>query len=61
MPDLLYYVNEKDEIASVSTEWLHFARANDGEVLLPPQILGRQLWDFIGDLETQHIYRLLYD
>lgn len=60
MSDLLYHLNASDEISSVNEEWLVFARANDGEPLLPPQILGRPLWDFIGDVETQHIYRLLH-
>ena len=60
MSDLLYQLNASDEISSVNEEWLRFARANDGEPLLPPQVLGRPLWDFIGDLETQHIYRLLH-
>jgi hypothetical protein len=58
--DLLYHLNAWDEISSVNEEWLSFARANDGEPLLPPGILGRPLWDFIGDLETEHIYRLLH-
>jgi hypothetical protein len=58
--DLLYQLNASDEISSVNEEWLRFAQANDGQSLLSPQILGRLLWDFIGDLETQHIYRLLH-
>jgi hypothetical protein len=58
--DLLYHLNASDEISSVNEEWLRFAQANDGEPLLPPEVLGRSLWDFIGDLETQHIYRLLH-
>jgi hypothetical protein len=58
--DLLYHLNASDEISSVNEEWLRFAQANDGQSLLSPQILGRPLWDFIGDLETQHIYRLLH-
>lgn len=60
MSDLLYQLNASDEISLVNDEWLVFARANDGEPLLPPQILGRPLWDFIADVETQHIYRLLH-
>jgi hypothetical protein len=58
--DLLYQLNASDEISSVNEEWVVFARANDGEPLLPPQVLGRPLWDFISDMETQHIYRLLH-
>jgi hypothetical protein len=58
--DLLYELNALDEISSVNEEWHRFALANGGAPLDPAQILGRQLWDFIGDVETQHIYRLLH-
>jgi hypothetical protein len=58
--DLLYELNARDELSSVNAEWLRFALANGGEPLDPAQILGRPLWDFIGDMETQHIYRLLH-
>ena len=60
MSDLLYELNARDEISSVSEEWLRFALANGGEPLGATQVLGRLLWDFIGDPETQHIYRLLH-
>lgn len=60
MSDLLYELNAQDEIISVNEEWLCFAQANDGAALHSPQILGRSLWDFIGDVDTQHIYRLLH-
>jgi hypothetical protein len=58
--DILYHLNAQDEILSVNEEWYSFARANEGAPLLSPEVLGRPLWDFIGDLETQHIYRLLH-
>jgi hypothetical protein len=58
--DLLYELNARDEISSVNREWHRFALANEGALLDPVQILGRVLWDFIGDVETQHIYRLLH-
>ena len=58
--DILYHLNARDEILSVNEEWHSFARANEGAPLLSPEVLGRPLWDFIGDLETQHIYRLLH-
>ena len=60
MSDLCYELNAHDEISSVNEEWLRFALANDGEPLRASQILGRPLWHFIGDQETQHIYRLLH-
>ncbi len=60
MPDLQYHVNAHDRISAVNDEWLSFAKANEGSTLLPPEILGRSLWDFIGDLETRHIYQALH-
>jgi hypothetical protein len=58
--DLLYELNAQDEISSVNEQWLRFPRANGGEPLDPARIVGRLLWDFISDVETQHIYRLLH-
>ena len=58
MSDLLYELNAHDEISSVNEEWLRFALANDGELLDPAQILGRLLWDFIGDVETHAVARM---
>ena len=60
MRELFYHLNSRDEIASVSEEWHRFALANDGESLLESAILGRPLWDFISDIETPQIYRLLH-
>lgn len=60
MADLLYHLNASDEIASVNEEWAAFARANDGADLDPARVVGRSLWDFVGDVETQHIYRQLH-
>jgi hypothetical protein len=58
--DLQYHLNARDEISSVNEEWRSFARENEGTTLLPPEILGRPLWDFIGDAATKHIYRVLH-
>jgi hypothetical protein len=60
MPELEYCVNAEDRISSVNDEWLSFAAANRGTALLPPGILGRSLWDFVGDMETRHIYAILH-
>ncbi len=58
-PDLVYRVNENDEIVFVSEDWDQFATANGGESVVSEQVLHRPLWDFITDLSTQEIYRLL--
>ena len=60
MPDLEYHVDANDRICAVNEAWLSFAEANEGTALLPSEILGRRLWDFMGDLETQHIYHALH-
>jgi hypothetical protein len=60
MSELEYCVNAEDQISSVNDEWLSFAEANEGSTLFPPGILGRSIWEFMGDLETQHIYSLLH-
>jgi hypothetical protein len=60
MSELEYCVNAEDKISSVNHEWLSFAEANEGRTLLPPGILGRSLWAFVGDMETQHIYGVLH-
>jgi len=59
--DIVYHLNAQDEILSVNEEWLLFAGANEGELLFPPEVVGRRLWDFIDDLETRHIYQLLHE
>jgi hypothetical protein len=61
MSELEYCVDAEDRISSVNEEWLSFAEANEGKTLLPPGILNRSLWDFIGDMETQHVYGVLHE
>lgn len=39
--------------------WSHFARANDGEHLVPPGILGQSLWTSIADQTTRQLYAAL--
>ena len=58
--DLLYRLDKRDEIVWVNECWDSFAQDNQGELLLASGILGRPLWEFISDMETRHIYRLLH-
>ena len=55
--DILYRVNERDEISFVNDEWDRFAAGNDGEHLKSSHVLCRPLWDFVGDFSTGAIYR----
>lgn len=56
-----YIVDKNDVVIHVNANWLRFARENDAPHLTRRTVLGRSLWDFIGGLETRHIYRLLMD
>lgn len=58
--DLVYRLDRRDEIVWVNERWDPFAQENQGELLLAPGLLGRPLWEFISDMETRHIYRLLH-
>ena len=43
--EILYRLDDRDEIIFVNDAWSVFANANDGEHLIPSQVLGRSLWD----------------
>lgn len=55
--DIIYRVNDQDEIALVNEEWDRFAAANVGERFASAQVLQRSLWDFIIDPTTRELYR----
>jgi hypothetical protein len=59
-PEVIYTVDDNDNIIAVNSAWSAFAGENDGTQLLPPAILGRALWDFIKDDTTIHIYQRLF-
>ena len=61
MTDIVYHLNADDEVVFVNEAWSRFASANGGDVLLPPMVLRRRLWDFIADASTRHIYRTLFE
>jgi len=56
----IYRIDNTDTIVSISDNWCAFANANAWECSLRPEnVVGHKLWDFIHDLETQHLYREL--
>ncbi len=60
MPDALeivYRVDARDEIVSVSESWDAFASANAGGPLTAREVVGHPLWDFVTDATTRQIYR----
>lgn len=54
-----YQIDASDRIAAVNEGWIEFARANSGDRLLPPAIVGHSLWDSISDPTTTQIYRAI--
>lgn len=57
----IYRIDSTDTIVSISDNWCSFADANAwGTSLRPEDVVGHKLWDFIQDLETQHLYQELF-
>jgi len=54
-----YRIDSTDRITTVSEGWISFAKANGGERLLPPGIVGTSLWPWIVDPPTRQVYRSL--
>src|SRR5262245_14710670 len=55
--DVVYEINNRDEIIFVNEGWVQFALANQGTHLIPEKIIHRPLWDFITDSSTCQIYK----
>lgn len=55
-PLIRYRIDAEDRILSVNQTWCDFARENGGADLLPPQVIGRSLWEMIADQASQDIY-----
>jgi hypothetical protein len=55
--DLVYRIDDRDEIVFVNPAWDEFARANDGAEVVSAAVLHRSLWDFVTDDTTRALYR----
>lgn len=55
--EIIYRVDDRDDIVFVNEEWDRFAEANAGEGITSSHVLKRPLWDFIVDLTTRELYR----
>lgn len=56
---MVYRVDQHDVIVFVDSEWDRFDAANDGQGIASSSVLGRPLWDFVGDSTTRQLYRNL--
>ncbi|HUG10555.1 MAG TPA: hypothetical protein VMM36_06055 [Opitutaceae bacterium] len=57
--NILYYLNEADEIVTVNSAWNRFARENGAPGALSYNVQWRPLWEFINDGTTSLICRRL--
>ncbi len=55
--DIVYHINEEDNITYVNDQWDVFARENSGESVSSEKTLQHPIWDFISDPTTSEIYR----
>lgn len=57
--DVLYYLNEGDEVVTVNSAWNRFARENGAHEALGPRVQWRPVWAFISDGTTSLLCRRL--
>lgn len=51
-PAVAWSIDRAGRIEAVGEGWARFAEANGGAGLLPPEILGRGLSDYLGGMEV---------
>ena len=58
---LTYQVDSDNIIVHLSGLWDQFAIENGGVGLLGNAVIGKHLFEFIANVQTRHIYQLLFD
>jgi hypothetical protein len=58
-PEVDYVVNRSDVLVQVNDAWSAFAMANGAPHLVAEHVIGRSIWDFIGDDSVRELYRSL--
>lgn len=56
-----YTIDRNDLIINITESWDRFALENEASHLHRSQVLHRPLWDFIADVETRHVHRVLLE
>jgi hypothetical protein len=56
---LVFKIDMDDDIIAVNEAWDAFALKNDAPELVGTKVVGRSLWDFVGDQTTRQLYREL--
>lgn len=57
--EFIYRIDRDDIIVFANEHWYHFARENGVNTLNPDTVIGRSLWSFIENIETQHLFQVL--
>lgn len=55
--EIAYGVNEHDQLVFANLDWNQFAFENGAPHLEEAHVLGKSLWDFVGDGVTRQLYR----
>ena len=55
---VVYHLDADDRVWSINQAWKAFAAANAGQHLQAPNVVGRSLWDLLGDTEIHALYRV---
>lgn len=55
--DVLYTLDDRDDIVTTGGAWESFAVANGAPTLAAPDFVGQSLWDHVSDAPTREIYR----
>lgn len=56
-----YVIDATDHLRELSPNWNRFAAENGAPNLSAEALVGRSLWEFVGDAETVALYRLLLE
>ncbi|MET0754206.1 MAG: hypothetical protein ABWZ66_12570 [Pyrinomonadaceae bacterium] len=56
---ILYLINNEDEVIFANNEWLEFVSDKDGDDITPENQPRQSLWDLINDNTTEDFYRML--
>lgn len=56
----IYQIDSDDKIVVVNDDWLSFASENVCN-LSQDSVVNKLLWDFIVDMETQHLYKIMLE
>ena len=58
--DVAYRLDGQDRITFVNAAWDAFARRNGAPDLIGQRVCGTELWGYVADKETRHLYGLLF-